>query len=189
MAAISGKPDRIYIVPADGGTPRQISNGEAGNGGDWDPTWSPDDASLAFGAAVGEDPDEVFIQVVDLKTRRFSRLPGSQGMWSPRWSPDGRFIAGENAVLYDLQTDRQTPLFNQGCGYPLWSRTGQFLFCHSNSGWWRIRVRDRKADLVAAPKDFTPANWRWFVVAPDGSLITSRSTGAGDIFALDWELP
>ena len=67
MAAISGKPDRIYIVPADGGTPRQISNGEAGNGGDWDPTWSPDDASLAFGAAVGEDPDEVFIQVVDLK--------------------------------------------------------------------------------------------------------------------------
>jgi len=27
------------------------------------------------------------------------------------------------------------------------------------------------------------------VVAPDGSLITSRSTGAGDIFAVDWELP
>ncbi len=87
MAAISGKPDRIYIVPADGGTPRQISNGEAGNGGDWDPTWSPDGASLAFGAAVGEDPDEVFIQVVDLKTRRFSRLPGSQGMWSPAGHP------------------------------------------------------------------------------------------------------
>jgi hypothetical protein len=40
-----------------------------------------------------------------------------------------------------------------------------------------------------APKDFIPASYGWFVVAPDDSLITSRSTGTGDIFALDWELP
>ena len=189
MAAISEKPSRIYIVPAAGGTPRQMSNGEAGKGNDGDPAWSPDGASLAFGATVRENPDDVSIQVVDLKTRRVSTLPGSQGMRSPRWSPDGRFIAGENAVLYDLQAHKQTPLFNPGCGYPLWSRTDQFLFCHGDSGWWRIRVRDRKAELVAAPKDFIPANWGWFVVAPDDSLITSRSTGAGDIYALDWELP
>ena len=189
MAAISEKPGRIYIVPADGGTPRQISNGEAGKRGDWDPSWSPDGASLAFGATVGDNPDHVSIRVVDLKTRRVSTLPGSQGMWSPRWSPDGRFIAGENAVLYDLQTHKQTPIFNQGCGYPLWSRTGQFLFCHADSGWWRIRVHDRKAELVVAPKAFIPASYGWFVVAPDDSLITSHSTGTGDIFALDWELP
>ncbi len=159
MAAVSEKPHRIYIVTADGGTPRQVSNGDAGKGSDCDPAWSPDGAALAFGATVWDNPAEQFIHVVDLKTGRVSTLPGSEGMRSPRWSPDGRFIAGENAVLYDLQTHKQTPRFNQGCGYPLWSHTGQFLFCHADSGWWRTRVRDRKAELMAAPKGFAPADW------------------------------
>jgi dipeptidyl aminopeptidase/acylaminoacyl peptidase len=176
-------------MPSGGGPLRQVSNGEAGSYGDWDPSWSPDGAALAFGATVWDKPAQKFIHVVDLKTGHVSALPGSEGMWSPRWSPDGRFIAGENAILYDLQTHKQTTLFNQGCGYPLWSRTGEFLFCHADSGFWRIRVSDRKAELVVAPKDFAPVDWGWYVLDPHDSLIVARPTGAGDIYALEWELP
>jgi Tol biopolymer transport system component len=182
-----GNATRVYVMPSGGGPLRQVTNGEAGSHGDWDPSWSPDGAALAFGA-TGREPAGKFIHVVDLKTGRVSTLPGSGGMWSPRWSPDGRFIAGEGAVLYDLQTHKQTTLTNQECGYPLWSPTGQFLFCDADSGWWRIRVRDRKAELVAA-QDFAPADWGWFVLDPHDNLIIARRTGTGEIYALDWELP
>jgi Tol biopolymer transport system component len=196
-AALPGRPDRVYIVPADGGTPRQVTNGEAGRYGDWDPSWSPDGASLAFGATASDKATDEFIHVVDVKTQRISTLPGSQGMWSPRWSPDGHSIAGISSfegrglVLYDLRTRRQTELSSQENGYPSWSADGEFLYFYNDndSDWWRVRIRDRKVELVSRSNNFTPANWGWFVVDPDGSLITSRSTGAGDIYALDWELP
>jgi serine/threonine protein kinase/Tol biopolymer transport system component len=184
-----GNADRVYVMPSGGGPLRQVTHGEAGSQGDWDPSWSPDGGALAFGATSSDKPADKFIHVVDLKTGRVSALPGSEGMWSPRWSPDGHFIAGEGAVLYDLQTHKQTPLFNQECGYPLWSRTGEFLFCHADSGFWRIRVSDRKAELVVAPKDFAPVDWGWYVLDPHDSLIVARPTGAGDIYALEWELP
>jgi len=193
-AAPPGKPDRIYIVPADGGTPRQVSNGEAGKRGDWDPSWSPNGVSLAFGATNLDRPNEESIQVLEVKTNRISALPGSEGMWSPRWSPNGRFIAGLSAVvsrlmLYDLRSQTRTVLSSQGCGYPNWSRSSEFLFCHSDSGWFRVGILDHKAELVSGPKNFTPADWGWFVLDPNDSLITARSTGTGDIYALDWELP
>jgi len=193
-AALPGKPDRIYIVPADGGTPRQVSNGEAGKRGDWDPSWSPNGVSLAFGATNLDRPNEESIQVLEVKTNRISALPGSEGMWSPRWSPNGRFIAGLSAVvsrlmLYDLRSQTRTVLSSQGCGYPNWSRSSEFLFCHSDSGWFRVGILDHKAELVSGPKNFTPADWGWFVLDPNDSLITARSTGTGDIYALDWELP
>src|ERR1035438_9596648 len=83
---------RIYMVPFDGGTLKQVTNGESGKAGDGDPSWSPDGASLAFGTAL-PPASGAAIHVVDLKTSRVSALPKSEGMWSPRWSPDGRFIA------------------------------------------------------------------------------------------------
>ena len=47
-----GKPNRIYVVSSDGGTVRQVSNGESGKYGDDDPSWSPDGASLAVVLAI-----------------------------------------------------------------------------------------------------------------------------------------
>ena len=80
-------PARIYMVPFDGGTLKQVTNGESGKAGDGDPSWSPDGASLAFGTAL-PPASGAAIHVVDLKTSRVSALPKSEGMWSPRWSPD-----------------------------------------------------------------------------------------------------
>src|SRR5712692_9701954 len=53
---LAGKPTRIYVVPSDGGAPRQLTKEGSGRFFDNDPSWSPDGASLAFGAAlIGTD--------------------------------------------------------------------------------------------------------------------------------------
>jgi Tol biopolymer transport system component len=108
------------MTGVDGSGLRQVTNGESGKAGDWDPSWSPDRESLAFGtlgfgASWDNSPSQAFIRVLDLKTNRVSILPGSEGMWSPHWSPDGSVIAGLSAglarlMLYDLRTRKQTSL-------------------------------------------------------------------------------
>jgi Tol biopolymer transport system component/DNA-binding winged helix-turn-helix (wHTH) protein len=88
----------IWIVPARGGTPRQIV--EEGSS----PAWSPDGTSIAyqsdehadasptgFGAQAGST-----IRLVDVASLRQTALTESGSPWgghaSPAWSPDGRFI-------------------------------------------------------------------------------------------------
>lgn len=191
-----GKPARIYVVPFDGGAVRQVTDGESGKFGDWDPSWSPDGASLAFGATYHDTAADQSIHVLDLKTNHISALPGSEGMWSPRWSPDGRFIAGISAVgwklmLYDLQTRKQTELCDRRIWYPNWSPEGASLFflCLSDQCWWRVRLRDRRAERVVKLDglQLTPSDW--FAVAPNNSLITARNAGTEEIYAFDWEAP
>ena len=176
-----------------------MTNGESGKYGDGDPSWSPDGASLAFGAGGNETAGEESIHVVDLKTNHISALPGSEGMWSPRWSPDGRFIAGlsgsavDKLMLYDLRTREQSQLVNLPSGCPTWSRDGDFLFFLSESagpGWVsRIWMRDRKVERVTNRGNIRVAGWGWFATAPDNSPITARDAGTDEIYALDWEAP
>ena len=159
-----------------------------------DPSWSPDGASLAFSTS-GAPVSATSIHVVDLKTDRVSALPGSEGMWSPRWSPNGRFIAGLSAsgwkvVLYDIQTQRQSELSSVRSGYPGWSLDGESLFYETNDddpSWWRVRLRDRKAERIAPQKNMRVLGW--FAQAPNNSLITARQVGTDEIYALDWEAP
>ncbi len=187
-------PARIYVVSFDGGSLRQITNGESGKEGDWDPSWSPDGASLAFGTTPAP-ASEVSIHVVDLKTGRASALPGSEGMWSPRWSPNGRFIAGLSAsgskvVLYDIQTRRQSELSSVSSGYPSWSQDGEYLFYKTNgedASCWRVRMHDRKTERIGSLKNEQVGGW--FAQAPNNSLITARQVGTDEIYALEWEAP
>jgi serine/threonine protein kinase/Tol biopolymer transport system component len=193
-AARETDPARIYVVSMDGGAIKQVTNGESGKEGDFDPSWSPDGASLAFGGySVKTGP--VPIHVVDLQTRRSSALPGSEGMWFPRWSPDGRFIAGLSTsgpriVLYDVQIRKQSELSSVMSGWPGWSPEGDFLFYRTignSASWWRVRMRDRETERIPIPKNIRVTDW--FAPAPNNSLITARSVGTDEIYALDWEAP
>jgi len=196
FGARSGNPARIYVLSFDGGALKQVTNGESGKGGDGDPSWSPDGASLAFSCnGVAGVPGNASIHVVDLKTGRVSALPGSEGMWSPRWSPNGRFIAGISAsgwkiVFYDVQTRKQSEISRVVSGFPCWSQDGESLFYETfgdDGSWWRVRLRDLKTERVASLKSMQVH--LWFALAPNNSLITARSVGANEIYALDWEAP
>jgi Tol biopolymer transport system component len=194
-APAAGEPSRIYVVPAEGGVPQQLTGPESGMQGDVGPTWSADGASLAFGGPWGVPVAERSIHVVDVNTKHISELPGSEGMWSPRWSPDGRFLAGlrgtreSTLVLYDPGTRKQTEVSSLSAGAPTWSWDGEYLFFASDMWVWRVRMRDRKMERVADLRSVHAAGWGWFATAPNNSFLTAREAGTEGIFAFDWEAP
>jgi serine/threonine protein kinase/Tol biopolymer transport system component len=201
FGGLPGEPSRLYIVPATGGAVRQLTHGESGSIGDDDGSWSPDGASLVFGAKFGdpsvEDRRRLVLEIIDVKTQRASKLAGSEGLWSPRWSPDGRYIAAmgfPNRIwLYDIGTRARTQLTNIGAGWPSWSLDSGYVYFNDNPGtdWCRVRIKDRKIERVASLTGMKMAapSLGWVGLTPDGSTISTRDTGGTEIYALDWEAP
>jgi dipeptidyl aminopeptidase/acylaminoacyl peptidase len=85
----------VFVVQADGGTPRQITSG------DWNHSsyrWMPDGASMVFQSNRVEDAEHVWreseIYTVDLHSGEVTQLTTRQGPdGSPVPSPDGSLIA------------------------------------------------------------------------------------------------
>ena len=85
----------IFVVPSEGGTARQVTQGNFEHGA---PTWMRDGRSIIFSALRTEDAEYAFreseIYVVDLgggATRQLTSRPGPDG--NPVVSPNGRLIA------------------------------------------------------------------------------------------------
>jgi dipeptidyl aminopeptidase/acylaminoacyl peptidase len=95
----------LFTVPADGGTPRQITSGDwhvgyrwDGLAGDVDWGWTPDGRPLVFEGLNEPDGDmryrDVNLYVVDLQSLAIRRLTPDAGSWhQPVISPDGRRVA------------------------------------------------------------------------------------------------
>ncbi|MFN8573814.1 MAG: S9 family peptidase [Gemmatimonadaceae bacterium] len=95
----------LYVVSADGGTPRQITSGDWNvgarfdalpGGAGWD--WMPDGKSMVFDGLTDADWDMRYrdsdINVVDVATGQVRKLTTQHGTWdSPAVSPDGQWIA------------------------------------------------------------------------------------------------
>ena len=109
--------DHVFVVAADGGAPRQLTDGKFDNGG---LAWSRDGRSVLFGSNRGKDwernPYESEIYRVDVDGGAATQLTHRAGPDdSPQASPDGRLIAYlgfddhlrayENAQLTVMNTD------------------------------------------------------------------------------------
>jgi len=86
---------QIFVVPADGGTPRQLTEGDFDHGA---ATWDPDGRSLLFSGLLAEDADyrwdESEVYRIDAETGEIRQLTTRHGPDSrPVPSPDGRLIA------------------------------------------------------------------------------------------------
>ena len=71
-------------------------------------------------------------------------------------------------------------------------KDGESIFFHvtaPENSWYRFRMSDRKAEPVVSLKKIPVAGDGWFAPGPNNSLITARSTGTDEIYALDWEGP
>jgi dipeptidyl aminopeptidase/acylaminoacyl peptidase len=115
----------LFIVPADGGTPRQLTSGdwhfgfssELPGGANYD--WTPDSKALVFDALKDPNADyrnrgEAYVYSVDVASGAIRQLITKKGLWvNPKVSPDGRSVAfvGHD---YTTKTYKTNELFVMG---------------------------------------------------------------------------
>jgi eukaryotic-like serine/threonine-protein kinase len=186
----------IYIVSADGGVPKKVTNGERNE--DF-PNWSQDGNSLFFGKARIDLPSVIYR--LDLRTNRLTMLSGSEGMWVPRLSPDNNYIAALNAptghlMLFDMKAQKWTELSQTFGLFPTWSHDGNYVCFLATVGnepaFYRVHIKDRKLERVVSLKDVKRASESmasWTGLAPDDSPLALRDISSDEIYALDWQLP
>lgn len=88
--------DHVFIIPAEGGTARQLTSGDFQHGGSL--SFSPDGSEILFSANRHEDWElearEADIFSVNVATGALTQLTDQPGIeTSPKVSPDGRYIA------------------------------------------------------------------------------------------------
>ena len=182
-----------YSISADGGLPELVPMPDDRT---WVArSWSPDGGTLALGHR-GDSATP--IQLLELESRRFSKVPGSEGLFDPTWSPDGRHLAALSMDclrlhLYDFASSRWRELLSgeQLLGGPAWSQDGRSLFVSEGSARIRLWIADGRREVVASFEGFRRPGGTgdWVGKAPDDSVITLRDLSVQEIFALDWDSP
>jgi dipeptidyl aminopeptidase/acylaminoacyl peptidase len=96
---------QLFLVPADGGTARQLTTGDRSVGAAFDGitlgtphSWTPDSRSVLFDGLREADADTVFtesnIYSVNVASGAVTRLTQTKGMWTNATvSPDGKLVA------------------------------------------------------------------------------------------------
>jgi eukaryotic-like serine/threonine-protein kinase len=201
MASRPGRPWKIFVMPAEGGTPQEVTAGDRNQG---DPTWTPKGDSIVFagmpwleyGAASGPN-----IHIVSLKTSQISDLPGSENLFSPRCAQDGRYVAALSAdstklMLYDLEKQSWAQLAVSRFGFENWSRDGKYLYAEDYSDKTddlvRVNVASGKVErlfsLKEVPRGFDPWEF-WIGFTPDDSPLLMRDKSTQEIYSLDVRFP
>jgi eukaryotic-like serine/threonine-protein kinase len=194
-----GEAAQLYIVPAEGGTPRKIA---AGQQNVTRVSWAPDGNSITFGDA--SSPNTSVIRSIDLQTQRVITLPAppdGQRLIGPLRSPIGNNAValtqdGQKLMLFDFAANKWSELSNIGVGTTQWSRDGQYVYFDTGSSQnpaiYRVHITDRKLEQLCNLKDFRRAlsYWiAWMGLTPDGSPLLMRDTGTQEVYALDFHVP
>ncbi|MEM1042325.1 MAG: S9 family peptidase [Bacteroidota bacterium] len=136
---------QVFVVSAEGGTPRQVTNGPYNHGGS--PAWTPDGQALILSANRSSDweydPRESDLYRLDLDTEALTRLTDRDGPdASPAVAPDGRIAylgfddrrqGYQLTRLYVADADGSNPRLVTGgldrsVQRPTWSADGTGVF-------------------------------------------------------------
>jgi len=141
---------RLFVVPADGGTPKALTSGKWSVGagelrGAATIDWTPDSRSIVFDAVREGDGDlkyqESQLYVVDVASGAIRDLVTKAGSWGgPSVSPDGKLVAFS--------------------GYEPSGHT------HTVSDLWVVPIGGGAIRKISGDYDRNPNNLQW---APDGS--------------------
>lgn len=196
-----GKPWAIYIVSAEGGTPKQLLAEERTQ---IDINWSHDGSKIIFGRVTQHSAEGLDIVAYDLRTHELSTIPGSEGLFSPRVSPDGRYIAAlagdlTRLMLYDTETKQWSQwqtLISGSLSYPVWSPDSKSIYFDdlvSGAGaYCRAKVGERHYEHLfvynGIERHLGPFGL-WSGRAPDGSALFVQEASTREIYELQVDLP
>jgi dipeptidyl aminopeptidase/acylaminoacyl peptidase len=178
----------IFILPADGGSARQLTDDEFDNGGPF--VWSPDGQSLFFAANRRDDSDfqplNAEIYRLDIGSGETSELTTRNGPdHSPKLSPNGKLLAYlgyddkytnyENSQLYVMNLDgsnsRQvTSGLDRSIDSFEWAADGQSLFIQY----------DDKGDTLIAEQSLRNGNGRKVLTRKVGGQSYGRPYTSGE---------
>lgn len=141
-----------FVVPAEGGTPRQVTSGDYHHGGQafggGAVTWSADGTELLLAARRGDNPEwnarESDLFAFNVVTGAMRRLTDRFGPdQSPAVSPDGKLIAWtgyddrkqgyQNTLLYVMNRDGSgkraiTTAMDRSVAAPVWSADSRAIY-------------------------------------------------------------
>jgi dipeptidyl aminopeptidase/acylaminoacyl peptidase len=149
----------VFVVPASGGTPRQLTSGNFDHAGT---EWTPDGRSILFSGLRSENAtlqwreSEIYaVDVADGAIRQLTERKGPDG--NPSVSPDGKRVAYTG---YDWTTDT-------------WVDSKIYL----------MNIDGSNPRLVSGDWDRAPAELRW---SADGSglYFTAQNQGAQNLYYL-----
>jgi Tol biopolymer transport system component/DNA-binding winged helix-turn-helix (wHTH) protein len=197
MGREPGKTWKIYTIPSNGGAPQEVLEDPRSEA---DPDWSPDGKTIIYGRTpeyMAEDSTPKAIQIVDLKNKTPSTLPGSEGLFSPRWSPDGRYVVAlpldqRKLMLYDMTTKRWTEIASGRFNNPVWSKNGAYIYFQSLTDEGRpicrTPVPSTRIERVADFSNLQPGTTvRYWGVTADDLPIVSFHFSMADVYAVDWK--
>jgi len=190
-----GKNWRIYLMPAAGGEPKMMFEGEEEQGV---PSWSPDGLRICYGdvpGVFGKPVGTEKVHVFDLRTGAISDLPNSSGLWTARWSPDGRYISaltieGQRLTLFNVQNKKWVATEAVNVNNPNWSTNSKEIYYDtvpSDRTLRRLRLGDGKVEQLADLHNFATAGPWWSGLAPDNSPILLRKVDSTEVYSLDLE--
>jgi dipeptidyl aminopeptidase/acylaminoacyl peptidase len=149
----------LFVVPAIGGTPRQLTAGNFDHNGN---EWTPDGSAILFSGLLAEDGDyqwrESEIYSVAVSTGAIRQLTSRKGPdTNPRVSPDGTKVAYTG---YDWTRDT-------------WVDSKLYV----------MNIDGSNPRLVSGDWDRAPSQLRW---APDGNAIffTAQNEGSQNLYRL-----
>jgi acylaminoacyl-peptidase len=180
----------LFVVPVDGGAPRQISHGGFTYRGE--PAWMPaGDSLLDVAARVGESSQIYAVRMADGEARRLTEGPGDND--TPLASPDGTRIAWICApgapAFYTVRKvcvmgqdgeHRKVlgGLLDRDARHPQWSadsRTVYFLADDHGA----THVYAARADGTVRPVTEGAERLNWLSLADNGRAVTVRSMALG----------
>ena len=190
----------LFVIPAEGGTPRQLTTGPYHHTGT--PSWTPDSKALLFSANrhdEGEyDPLNSEVYEVTIADGRIRALTDRQGPdASPAVSPDGQTIAylGFDDRLQGYQVTRLYLMNRDGSGArlltgdldrdvqnPRWSASGDGLFVqYDDTGNTKVAFVSLQGDVDILAEDVgglsigRPYSAGQYSLATDGTMAYTLS--------------
>jgi acylaminoacyl-peptidase len=194
-----------FVVPAEGGTPRQVTTGDFQHGGQvfggGSLTWTPDNTELILSARRGPNPEwnarETDLWAVNVTTGALRQLTDRFGPdGSPAVSPDGKMIAYtgyddrkqgyQNTLLYLMNRDgtgkrEVSAKLDRSVSNPTWTADSRGIYVsYDDQGNTKVALFQLDGTSKPLAKDLGGGGSAYgsgsFSVSKDGSIAYGIST-------------